>query len=141
MIYLLSSWTTFFLLNNFQNSSVHAYLLSHVIHMLKYHFFCEHVRKIVNEATRALRNGGVPLQVHFISSLAKGKDLIEDVWKKIGNEKFPFFVGMIIITIDRRYLFMNDLKKKKKGKSKEKGGILILNLFISIQKDIAFDLR
>ncbi|CAG8469521.1 8351_t:CDS:10 [Diversispora eburnea] len=82
---------------------VHAYLLSHVIHVLKYHFFCEHVRKIVNEATRALRNGGVPLQVHFISNLAKGKDLIEDVWKKIGNEKVPLFTGMIIVTIDRRH--------------------------------------
>ncbi|CAG8750097.1 3262_t:CDS:2, partial [Acaulospora morrowiae] len=80
----------------------HAQILSHLIHLLKYHFFCDHIREIVNASTKALRNGGIPVQIHFISNMAKGKDFVEDVWKKIGNDKVPLFMGMIIITIDRR---------------------------------------
>ncbi|CAG8721352.1 19138_t:CDS:2, partial [Gigaspora margarita] len=64
-----------------------AQILNQVIHLLKYYFFCKHTRDIVI-ATRALSSGGVPVQIHFISDLAKGKDLIEDIWKKI---KFSFF--------------------------------------------------
>ncbi|KAF0489278.1 mediator of RNA polymerase II transcription subunit 17 [Gigaspora margarita] len=55
-----------------------AQILNQVIHMLKYYFFCKHTRDIVN-ATRALSSSGAPVQIHFISDLAKGKDLIEDI--------------------------------------------------------------
>ncbi|KAF0489273.1 mediator of RNA polymerase II transcription subunit 17 [Gigaspora margarita] len=68
-----------------------AQILNQVIHLLKYYFFCKHTRDIVI-ATRALNSDGVPVQIHFISDLAKGKDLIEDIWKKI---KFSFFSGFL----------------------------------------------
>ncbi|KAF0358818.1 mediator of RNA polymerase II transcription subunit 17 [Gigaspora margarita] len=63
-----------------------AQILNQVIHLLKYYFFCKHIRDIVNASTRALSSGGVSVQIRFIFNLAKGKDLIEDIWKKIGND-------------------------------------------------------
>ncbi|KAF0407552.1 mediator of RNA polymerase II transcription subunit 17 [Gigaspora margarita] len=80
-----------------------AQILNQVIHLLKYYFFCKHIRDIVNASTHALSSGGVPVQIHFISNLAKGKDLIEDIWKKIGNDKIFLFSGMMVVTIDHRH--------------------------------------
>ncbi|KAF0489274.1 mediator of RNA polymerase II transcription subunit 17 [Gigaspora margarita] len=84
--------TTYF--NNFTSSDFQ--ILNQFIHLLKYYFFCKHTRDIVN-ATRALSSGGVPVQIHFISDLAKGKDLIEDIWKKI---KFSFFRVFCLFTLE-----------------------------------------
>jgi hypothetical protein len=52
--------------------------------------------------TKPLRDGGVPVQIHFISNLSKGKELIEEVWKKIGNDKLSLFTGSVIVIIDYR---------------------------------------
>ncbi|KAF0389844.1 mediator of RNA polymerase II transcription subunit 17 [Gigaspora margarita] len=65
-----------------------AQILSQVIHLLKYYFFCKHIRDIVNASTRAL-SSGVSVQIHFIFNHAKGKDLIEKRLEMIKN--FPFF--------------------------------------------------
>nr|CAG8483096.1 994_t:CDS:10 [Entrophospora candida] len=62
-----------------------------------------HGQQELNSITRSLRNGGVPLQVHFISNLGSGKDLINEIWKKLGNDNVPLFIGMMIITVDHRH--------------------------------------
>ena len=79
-----------------------AQVLTQPLHLLKYHFFCNRVREIVNSITRPLRDGGVPLQIHFMSNLGSGKDLINEIWRKVGNDGVPLFIGMMIITIDHR---------------------------------------
>ncbi|PKC05937.1 hypothetical protein RhiirA5_360771 [Rhizophagus irregularis] len=78
----------------------YAQILTQPLHLLKYHFFCIHLREILNSTTKPLRDGGVPVQIHFISNLSKGKELIEEVWKKIGNDKFSLFTGSVIVIID-----------------------------------------
>ncbi|CAG8451947.1 5907_t:CDS:10 [Funneliformis caledonium] len=83
--------------------SGHVQILTQPLHLLKYHFFCIHLREILNSTIRALRGGGVPVQIHFISNLSKGKDLIEEVWKKIGNDKLSLFTGSVIVIIDYRH--------------------------------------
>ncbi|CAI2161653.1 17261_t:CDS:10 [Funneliformis geosporum] len=83
--------------------SGYGQILTQPLHLLKYHFFCIHLREILNSTIRALRGGGVPVQIHFISNQSKGKDLIEEVWKKIGNDKLSLFTGSVIVIIDYRH--------------------------------------
>ncbi|KAF0489280.1 mediator of RNA polymerase II transcription subunit 17 [Gigaspora margarita] len=52
--------------------------------------FDKHIRDIVN----ALSSGRVPVQIHFISNLAKGK------WKKMEMIKFSFYV---VFSFFKRY--------------------------------------
>ncbi|GBC06799.1 hypothetical protein RclHR1_07050007 [Rhizophagus clarus] len=97
----------------------YAQILTQPLHLLKYHFFCIHLREILNSTTKPLRDGGVPVQIHFISNLSKGKELIEEVWKKIGNDKLALFTGSVIVIIDYRHSIRFTL---------ESPGTLILHL-------------
>ncbi|RIA98831.1 subunit 17 of mediator complex-domain-containing protein [Glomus cerebriforme] len=83
--------------------SGHAQILTQPLHLLKYHFFCIHLREVLNSTTKPLKDGGIPVQIHFISHLSKGKELIEEVWKKIGNDKLSLFTGSVIVIIDYRH--------------------------------------
>ncbi|KAF0524828.1 mediator of RNA polymerase II transcription subunit 17 [Gigaspora margarita] len=74
-----------------------AQILNQVIHLLKYYFFCKHIRNIVNASIRALSSGRVSVQIHFISNPAKGKDLIEDIYKN-----FPFFWFSVVFSLFKK---------------------------------------
>ncbi|CAG8502235.1 8095_t:CDS:10 [Ambispora gerdemannii] len=58
-----------------------AQVLTLPLHLLRYHFFCNKIREIGNRTIKAPRDGGVPVQLHFINSLINGQDVLDIITK------------------------------------------------------------
>ncbi|CAG8564627.1 2965_t:CDS:2, partial [Ambispora leptoticha] len=58
-----------------------AQVLTLPLHLLRYHFFCNKIREIGNRIIKPSRDGGIPVQLHFINSLINGQDILDIVLK------------------------------------------------------------